>query len=268
VNSPPVVRYELADGVAHLTLDRPQVHNAFNEQMLDELQAIWQQIRRDDEVRAIVVTGAGERAFCAGLDRAEALGDGTAAPRRSPTPFSFDDPGKRLGPKSNDVWRPVIVSVNGLACGGAFYLLGEADIIIAAEHATFFDPHVTYGMASAFESIHMLPRLPLGELLRMQLLGSYERLSAQRAYEIGLVSEVAAAAELDATARRIAACIAAQPPLAVEATLRAIWRGVELPRTAALESAYGFVRLGNTPETVRQGQEQFAAGRRVEWRLR
>jgi enoyl-CoA hydratase/carnithine racemase len=84
VNSPPVVRYELADGVAHLTLDRPQVHNAFNEQMLDELQAIWQQIRRDDEVRAIVVTGAGERAFCAGLDRAEALG-GTARRRSAST---------------------------------------------------------------------------------------------------------------------------------------------------------------------------------------
>ena len=66
-------------------------------------------------------------------------------------PFTYDDPGSRLGPRSNECWKPVVAAVNGMACGGAFYLLGEADILVAADHATFFDPHVTYGMPAVFE---------------------------------------------------------------------------------------------------------------------
>ena len=72
------------------------------------------------------------------------------------TPFHFDDPGDWIGPKTVDLWKPVIAAVNGMACGGAFYLLGEAEFIIAADHATFFDPHVTYGMCATFEPLHML----------------------------------------------------------------------------------------------------------------
>ena len=74
-----------------------------------------------------------------------------------------------------------------MACGGALYLLGESDIIVAAEHATFFDPHVTYGMVAGFESMHLLQKLPLGETLRVALLGAHERMSADRAYQLGLV---------------------------------------------------------------------------------
>jgi enoyl-CoA hydratase/carnithine racemase len=259
--------YEAGDGVARVTLNRPDVYNAFNQRMLGEFRAAWGAIRGDPAVRAVVVTGSGDKAFCTGIDRTEAMAD-PDGPSRSPNPFEFDDPGRSLGPKSNGVWRPVVASVNGMACGGAFYLLGEADIIIAADHATFFDPHVTYGMASAYESLHMMPRLPLGELLRMQLLGSHERMSARRALEIGLVSEVVAGGQLAETAKWIADAIASQPPLAVEATLRAIWRGLDVPHAAALESAYGYVRLGNTPESLREGQQQFASGRRTQWRLR
>ena len=83
----------------------------------------------------------------------------------------FNDPGERINPKQNGLWKPVIAAVNGMACGGALYMLGEADIIIAAEHATFFDPHVTFGMVSGFESVHLLQKLPLGETLRLALLG-------------------------------------------------------------------------------------------------
>jgi enoyl-CoA hydratase/carnithine racemase len=259
--------YEAGDGVARVTLNRPDVHNAFNRRMLGEFQDVWSAIRDDPAVRAIIVTGSGDKAFCTGIDRTEAMG-GPDGPARSPSPFEFDDPGRSLGPKSNGVWRPVVASVNGMACGGAFYLLGEADIIIAADHATFFDPHVTYGMASAYESLHMLPRLPLGELLRMQLLGSHERMSAGRALQIGLVSEVVPGGQLAETAKWIAGAIASQPPLAVEATLRAIWHGLDVPHATALDSAYGYIRLGNTPESLREGQQQFASGRRTQWRLR
>src|SRR5947208_15402042 len=106
------------------------------------------------------------------------------------TPFTFDDPGENIGPKTCDLWKPVIAAVNGMACGGAFYMLGEVEFIIAADHATFFDPHVTYGMTAAFEPIHMAGIPPFPEIMRLSLMGNYERLSARRAYEIGLVSEI------------------------------------------------------------------------------
>jgi enoyl-CoA hydratase/carnithine racemase len=196
------VTYEARDGVGWVTLNRPDVMNAFDARMLDELSALWRQLRTDDDVRVIVLTGAGDRAFCTGLDRGGIVGDGTAEGGIGFTssPFHQDDPGARLGPKTNDLWKPVIGAVNGIACGGAFYLLGECDILIAAEEATFFDPHVTYGMPATYESILLVGRMPLGEVLRMQLTGADERLSAKRAYEVGLVSEVVPRAGLHAAA--------------------------------------------------------------------
>ena len=170
--------------------------------MQRELQALWRGLRRNDDVRCIVLTGAGEKAFCTGIDRMEQMGGERRRPstdddaRLGSTPFMFNDPGDNIGPKSCDLWKPVIAAVNGMACGGAFYMLGEVEFIIAAEHATFFDPHVTYGMTAAFEPIHMSGIMPFGEIMRLSLLGNHERLSAQRAYEIGMVSEVVPAGEL------------------------------------------------------------------------
>src|SRR5207247_747296 len=109
----------------------------------------------------------------------------------------------------------------------------EVDIIIAADHATFFDPHVTYGMTSSFESMHMLQKMPLGEVLRMQLLGNYERMGAQRAHQIGLVSEVVPAEQLREAAGWVAETIASQPALAIQGTLRAIWAAQDHTRQQA-----------------------------------
>ena len=266
------IRYRSDGGVAWVTLDRPDVLNAFNTQMLTELRSVWRALRTDDSVRCVVLDASGDRAFCTGVDRAEALGD-AAAPDGAAFgavggPFHFDDPGEWLGPKSNDLWKPVIAAVRGIACGGAFYLLGEVDVIIAADDATFFDPHVTYGMAAVFESVHMLQRMPLGEVLRMQLAGAHERVGAQRAYEIGLVSEVVAAGDLAEGAERLARIIASQPPLAVQATVRTIWAAQDLPRRQALDASVALVEAGNTPEQLAEGQAAFASGERVKWRLR
>ena len=178
--------YEEDDGVAIVTLNRPEVHNAFDQRMQAELRELWQSLRRNDDVRAVILTGAGEKAFCTGIDRAESIEHGylvdeerrlKMANRTGPvsTPFQYNDPGININPKENDLWKPVIAAVNGMACGGALYLLGESDIIIAAENATFFDPHVTYGMVAGFESVHLLQKLPLGETLRVMLLGAHER---------------------------------------------------------------------------------------------
>jgi len=264
------VTLEVAGGVAWVTLDRPEVMNAFDARMQDELSELWRSLRGDDDVRVVVLTGVGDRAFCTGIDRAGIAGDGTAegGVGFAGSPFHLDDPGAKLGPKSNDFWKPVIGAVNGIACGGAFYLLGECDILVAADTATFFDPHVTYGMPASYESMLMVGRMPLGEVLRMQLTGAAERMSAQRAYDVGLVSEVVPLAELRDAAQRLADVIAASPTLAVQATLKAVWTAAELGRRQALDLGYAFVAMGMTDESLAEGQRRFASGERVEWRLR
>jgi len=272
--------YEEDEGVAWVTLDRPEVHNAFNAVMQRELRTLWRALRRHDDVRAVVLTGAGDKAFCTGIDRNEALGGATGDATvgedgesvhvgAGTTPFMFDDPGEDLGPKTCDLWKPVIGAVNGMACGGAFYLLGEVDFVIATEQATFFDPHVTYGMAAAFEPLQMSGRMPFGELARMTLLGASERMSARRALEVGLVTELAAdVADLRGKAGWAARQIADAPPLAVQGSLRALWAGRDLTRGQALALGYAFVGLGNSDESLAEGQERFASGPRIEWRLR
>ena len=175
-------------GVAVVTLDRPGRLNAIDLGMRDQLTYIWRELRFDDSVRAVVLTGAGDRAFCTGLDR-------DAVVPQPNSPYMADDPLLRVGPKANDLWKPVIAAVRGMACGGAFYLLGESDFVIADTTAAFFDPHTTYGMVSAYESVLMTQRMPYGEVARMMLMGTAERISARRAHDIGLVSELTAPGE-------------------------------------------------------------------------
>jgi enoyl-CoA hydratase/carnithine racemase len=269
------VLYDERDGVAFVTMNRPERHNAFNFQMQDELHQIWTSLRRNDDVRAVVLTGAGEKAFCTGIDRDESVG-GFIERQGAPggrvgtvsTPLMFDDPGENICPKRNDLWKPVIAAINGMACAGALYLLGECDIIIAADHATFFDPHVTYNMVCGFESIHLLQKLPLGETLRVALLGAHERMSAQRAFDVGLVSEVVPGSELMDRATWVADRIASAEPLVIQATLQAVWAGHEHSRRQALDLAHAYVGLGTKTELLAAGQNAFAGKQRAEWRLR
>jgi enoyl-CoA hydratase/carnithine racemase len=229
-------------------------------------------------VRVVVLTGAGEKAFCSGIDREESIEQGYL--KRQPgqpveegrsgqvtTPFMYNDPGSNINPKQNDMWKPVIAAVNGLACGGALYMLGESDIIIASENATFFDPHVTYGMVAGFESMHLLQKLPLGETLRVALLGANERMSAERAFQLGLVSEITTPGELLERALWCATAIAEGPVLAIQGTVRAVWMAHEFGRRDALAQVSSFVTLGTARDNIASGQETFQTKRR-KWRLR
>jgi len=274
VGSLETLLYEEHDGVATITLNRPEVHNAFNQKMQEELRQLWRSLRTNDDVRVVILTGAGDKAFCTGIDRTESIEEGylartkaAAAAGRVSTSFMYNDPGSNLNPKQNDLWKPVVAAVNGMACGGALYMLGEADIIVAAEHATFFDPHVSYGMVAGFEATHLLQKLPLGETLRVALLGMHERMSAIRAHQLGLVSEIVPPHELMERAQWVADSIAASPVLAVQGTLRAIWMANELSRQAALAQVSSLVSLGTQFENIQQGHEAFKAAR-PEWRLR
>lgn len=274
------ILYEERNGVAWITMNRPEVHNAFNFQMQRELKDVWRSLRSNDDVRCAVLTASGEKAFCVGIDRNEIMGDWESADdaggksatgggaAASSTPWHFDDPGENVGPKTNDLWKPVIAAVNGMACGGAFYMLGEVEFIIAAEHATFFDPHVTYGMTACFESMHMLQKMPFGEIMRVALLGASERMSAQRAHEIGLVSEVVAADALHDTAAWAAEEIAKSPPIAIQGTVRALWMARELSRLQALDAGKVLIRVGSDPQSLMDGQQRFASGERLKPRTR
>lgn len=274
------ILYEENDGVAWVTLNRPEVHNAFNFQMQRELKDVWRSARGNDDVRCIVLTGAGEKAFCVGIDRNEAMGNweseedvgstsaASGVGHASASPWHFDDPGENIGPKSNDLWKPVIAAVNGMACGGAFYMLGEVEFVIAVEHATFFDPHVTYGMTACFESMHMLQKMPFGEIMRLALLGASERMTAKRAHEIGLVSEVVAAEDLRGAAWWAANEIARSPAIAVQGTVRALWLARELSRHQALDAGKILIKLGSDPKALYEGQQSFNSGRRIEPRKR
>ena len=269
--------YEERNSVAILTMNRPDVHNAFNHQMEAELQKVWRSLRTNDDVRAVIWTGAGDKAFCTGIDREESiktyLEDPTGEKRgpenagRVSTPFMFNDPGLFINPKQNDMWKPVIAAVNGMACGGAFYMLGESDVIVAAQHATFFDPHVSYGMVAGFETVHMLQKVPFGEMLRIALMGGTERMSAERAHQIGLVSEVVPAEELMDRAMWVAEAIASAPPLAVQGTLRAAWMAHEHFRRDALAQISMIVSLGTQYENIAAGQDSFH-GRREKPHIR
>ena len=256
------IRYEAVDGVATITLDRADRHNAFTSAMCDEMAATWAHVRADDDVRAVIVTAAGDRAFCTGIDRDEVPADGGAEYRFDP--LTYSDPGGRLGPRSNQCWKPVVAAINGMACGGAFYLLGEADILIAADHATFFDPHVTYGMPAVFEPALMLHRMPFGEVMRMTLLGNHERISAARALEVGLVTEVVPLADLAASARRVATAIASQPPDAVQASLRSLWAARDLTRMQMLDVGNTFLNLAISKDALAEGQAVFTSGQRID----
>ncbi|MFJ9035195.1 enoyl-CoA hydratase/isomerase family protein [Streptomyces sp. NPDC102406] len=227
-------------GVAVVTLDRPHRLNAIDAATADELAAAWRRFRFDDTVRAIVLTGAGDRAFCTGIDRS------TAAPQPG-SPFSTDDPLLRVGPKANDLWKPVIAAVRGMACGGAFYLLAEAEFVIADETATFFDPHTTYGMVNAYEAMHLAQRMPPGEVARLALMGAAERMSARRAHEIGLVSEVTAPGGALEAALACAATVAGCPTEAVQGTVRAVWAATETARAHAFAQAPHLIALGSLP---------------------
>jgi enoyl-CoA hydratase/carnithine racemase len=261
------------DGVAWVALNRPEVRNAISGKMQAELREVWSGFRYDDDVRCIVLTGEG-KAFCTGIDRGEAISEDTTDSIAKgdypgyPTPWMYDDPGRDVGPKSCDLWKPVIAAVNGMACGGAFYMLGETEFIIAADDATFFDPHVTYGMTAAFEPTHMLTKMPFSEIMRVSLMGAHERMSAERAREIGMVTEVVPLADLRERAAYVAKVIADSPPLVVQGTLRALWTALEVSRSQAVELMSLYTRVGSEAAALKAGQDRFESGQRVEWQLR
>jgi enoyl-CoA hydratase/carnithine racemase len=232
------IQYETAaDHVATITLNRPEVLNAFDRQMCEEMQDAWLRVKADPAVYSVVLRAAG-RAFCSGLD--------TSKPYGQPDDiWNHEDPGKLLSPKWLQVWKPVVCAVHGICTAGAFYLVNESDVVICSPDATFFDSHVTYGLVSALEPVGLMRRIGLGEALRMALSGNDERVTAETALRIGLVTEVAPREALWQRAHEIAAGIARKPSVATQGTVKAIWESLDRPYRAAMDQGLIYTRIGN-----------------------
>jgi enoyl-CoA hydratase len=252
--------------VGWLIFNRPDALNAHNIPMLREVPEAWAELAADDDVRVIVNTGLG-RAFSTGADvkeiaaaggmgeRMKQLDDGTSSGRRG-----------GLGPRSCDVWKPVIAAVNGVCAGGGLHFVCDADIVLAASNATFVDTHVSVGQVAALEPIGLVGRMPLGAILRMAMVGRHERISAQRAFEFGMVDDVIDPPErLQQAAQALAETIARNSPSALMTSKRAIWAALETGRTSALDQGMDYVRsFWGHPDNV-EGPRAFAEKREPDW---
>lgn len=255
------ILYEVApSGVATITLNRPERLNAFSKQMANELADVWERAKQDDAVHVLVMRAAGDRAFSTGVDVSERWSE-----RDKINPFDRRDPSELLSPKAAKLWKPLIVAIHGIAAGGAFYWINDSDIAICSEDAQFFDPHVTFGMISSCEPTGLIGRIPLGEVLRWVLMGNDERMSAQTALRIGLVSEVVPREQLWARADELATLIAQKSPVAVQGSVRAIWEALDLPRSTAMMNALKYTQLGNPIGTA---QVDRGSVPKSKWRLR
>jgi enoyl-CoA hydratase/carnithine racemase len=224
--------------VATVTLNRPESLNAFDRTMCNEIADAWRRIRDDAKVNAVVLRANGERAFSTGVDIKKDYGQPDDV-------WNHEDPGELISAKWQKLWKPIVCAVHGICTAGAFYCVNESDVVICSEDATFFDSHVSAGMVSALEPVGMMRRIGLGQTLRICLTGNDERVSAQTALAIGLVTEVVPRAQLRDRAFELARLIAAKPSAATQGTVRAIWESLDRPYRAALQQNLIYTRLGN-----------------------
>jgi enoyl-CoA hydratase/carnithine racemase len=234
------IEFHVTDHVATVALNRPEKMNSFTDQMAADLATAWARVRDDDDIRVAVLCANGDRAFCTGID----VSEGTWWTHKSI--FNQEDPGELLGPKAHRVWKPVIAALHGIVAGGAMYFVNECDFSICSETATFFDPHANAGIVSALEPMGMLALgVPYGEVMRWALLGSEERISAQTALRIGLVTQVVPDDQLRSRATELACEIAARRPSGIQGTVRAMWEARDLSPTTAARHGKFYTDLGN-----------------------
>jgi enoyl-CoA hydratase len=248
--------------VGWLINNRPDRLNAMNAKMRDEFGAAWAELGDDPDVRVIVHTGEG-RAFQTGVDVAEIASDGVGMERYRRSVEEWD---LHFTAWHNQIWKPVITAVNGICAGGGFHWIADADIVIAASDAQFFDPHVSVGQVVAIEAVGLARRMPFESVMRMAFLGRHERMTAQRAYELGMISQVVDPPErLRDEAQALAEKIARNSPAAMAATKRALWGALEMGLTDACRAgANELVSMWGHPDQE-EGPRAFAERREPRW---
>jgi enoyl-CoA hydratase/carnithine racemase len=262
-----MIRFEVAERVATITLNRPERLNAVNPQMKEELRAAWTTVKNDSDIWCAIITGEG-RAFSSGADVEVLDSRGFKKPDRFRELAMIETIRAEPTPRRMGVWKPVIAAVNGLVNGVSLDQVTEADIPIASERAEFFDSHVSIGYVSSHEMVSMARRVPVAVCMRMALLGNKERMSAQRALEVGLVTEVVPHDELMPRARELAALVCENAPLAVWGTKMGILRGLGLPIEQAEEIAAGYLEVVEQSEDHAEGPRAFVERRKPAWKAR
>lgn len=248
--------------VGWLINNRPQALNAMNAAMREEFAGAWLELDRNPDVRVIVHTGEG-RAFQTGVDVSELASDGVGMERYRESVEKFD---LHFTSWHQGVAKPVITAVNGLCAGGGFHWIADADIVIAASDAQFFDPHVSVGQVVSMEAIGLLRKMPFEAVMRMALVGRHERMPAERALQLGMISQIVDPPErLREEAQTLAERIARNSPAAMRASKRALWSALEQGLTdACREGADELVSMWGHPDQE-EGPRAFAEKRPAEW---
>jgi enoyl-CoA hydratase/carnithine racemase len=256
------LRVERRGAVGWLVFDRPTAANAMDATMLAELERAWLELDDDPDVRVIVNTGAGS-AFQTGLDVVQLSKDRDALREQS---RRTRDAELRFTAWHNGVWKPVIAAVNGVCAGGGLHFVADADIVVASSNATFLDPHVSIGQVAAYEDIALVRKSPAETILRMALVGRHERITAPRAYQLGILSQVVDPPErLEAETQALAELVAKNSPAAMRATKRALWGALEMGLTDACRAgAKELVSMWGHPDQT-EGPLAFAEKREPQW---
>jgi enoyl-CoA hydratase/carnithine racemase len=260
------LRYEVVDRVAIITLNRPEALNALSPGMVRDLRLIYAMAEADPDVWVLLVTGVG-RAFCTGADVGEIPEDGRVIydePYLSTFP-QWEAPQEGT-PPFRTMTKPVLVAVNGICCGAGLDWVTTGDIVIASDKSTFFDPHVSIGLVSGREIVRLSRALPTSIAMRMALMGRHERMTVERAYQFGLISEIVEHDKLLERALEIAAVVNSNAPLAVRGTRLAIRRGLDLPMYEAEVMAETFRERVVRTDDAKEGSAAFMAKRPPEWK--
>jgi enoyl-CoA hydratase/carnithine racemase len=253
------VLYETKGAIGYVTLNRPKVLNALNQRTWDELKAAFEDARDDADVRGVILTGAGDKAFIAGADINE-LAQVTAVQAERSSAHGQD-----VLNLIENLGKPVIAAVNGFALGGGCETAMACTIRIASENARFGQPEVKLGVIPGGGGTQRLPRL-VGKGRALQLILSGEIISAQEAYRIGLVNEVVPAAQLITRAEAILSQIFSNAPLAVKYSLEAVNKGLETSQAEGLSLEASLFGLCAGSDDKKEGTSAFLEKRRAQFK--
>ena len=253
--------YATKDGIAYITLNRPKVLNALSVKTWEELRAAFEEAQHDPDVRGVILTGAGDKAFIAGADISE-LVHVSAVEAEQQSGF-----GQQVLNLIENLGKPVIAAINGFALGGGCETAMACTIRVAAENAKFGQPEVKLGLLPGGGGTQRLPRL-IGKGRALQLILSGETIGAQEAYRIGLVNEVVPAADLLARCEAILRQIFANAPIAVKYSLEAVNKGLETTQDEGLSLEASYFGLCAATEDKKEGTAAFLEKRKPQFQGR
>lgn len=251
------VKFEVKNQIGYITLNRPDIGNAITNDAGDAIAEFWKQVKTDDDIRVVIITGSGDRHFCTG-PMVQQLKD-----RESDRKLSVAN---RYCPHQHEIWKPIICVPNGMVAGGGLHFIVEADLVIAHEHVKFLDPHVSMGQVAALEPIGIARKTGIGPALRLSLLGREYRMPASEANTLGLVNQVTATYdEAMKAAEKMAVMMLKNSPVATARTKQAIWNYGDAVYKQAMQEGYALINKQRNHPDAGEGPTAFNEKRAPNW---